>query len=87
MSTFSFELPTGIVFGPGCVKELANELQKLGVSRPLVVTDIGIVKAGILDKVIAFLPKTIPVGSSNENVDIKFFIIKFPLYNYYLFFS
>ena len=59
MSTFSFELPTGIVFGPGCIKELANELQKLGVSRPLIVTDSGIVKAGILDKVTAFLPKTV----------------------------
>ena len=59
MSTFSFELPTGIVFGPGCIKELANELQKLGVSRPLIVTDSGIVKVGILDKVLAFLPKTV----------------------------
>ncbi|MDR0497269.1 MAG: iron-containing alcohol dehydrogenase [Treponema sp.] len=57
-SMFSFELPTKITFGPGCVKELTNRLLELGVSRPLIVTDTGITVAGVLDKVLAVLPKS-----------------------------
>lgn len=57
MTLFSFELPTKILFGPGCVKELSAELTQLGVSRPLLVTDKGILAAGVLDKVAAYLPK------------------------------
>jgi len=56
-SGFSFELPTKIIFGPGCVKELANQLDALGVSRPLIVSDAGVAAAGILEKVLAALPK------------------------------
>jgi len=48
MSVFSFELPTKIVFGPGCIKELPAQLDEQGVSRPLIVTDPGVVAAGIL---------------------------------------
>jgi len=54
---FSFELPTKIIFGPGCVKELPNQLGALGVSRPLIVSDAGVAAAGVLDKVLAVLPK------------------------------
>jgi alcohol dehydrogenase class IV len=40
-TTFSF--PTAVVFGPGTVRELPQRLAGLGVSRPLVVTDKGLV--------------------------------------------
>src|SRR5829696_5981661 len=38
--TFSF--PTTVLFGPGTVKELPQRLAALGVSKPLVVTDKGL---------------------------------------------
>jgi alcohol dehydrogenase len=56
-SVFSFELPTKIIFGPGCVKELLNQLGALGVSRPLIVSDAGVAAAGVLDKVLSVLTK------------------------------
>ncbi|MCL2498369.1 MAG: iron-containing alcohol dehydrogenase [Symbiobacteriaceae bacterium] len=49
---FSFELPTRVLFGPGSLREVTKELKQLGVSKPLIVTDPGIVAAGILDKVL-----------------------------------
>jgi alcohol dehydrogenase class IV len=39
--------PTRIVLGPGALARLPGELARLGVSRPLVVTDAGVVQAGI----------------------------------------
>jgi len=54
-STFSFVLPTKIEFGPGCLKNLPNELKARKIARPLIVTDKGIAAAGILDKALALL--------------------------------
>lgn len=51
MQSFSFVLPTKIVYGPGCIQELNAELQAVGAKRLLVVTDEGITKAGILVRV------------------------------------
>jgi len=53
---FSFVLPTKIVFGAGCRRQLASALGELGVGRPLVVTDRGVLKAGILDRILTELP-------------------------------
>jgi 4-hydroxybutyrate dehydrogenase len=39
-STFSF--PTTTIFGPGAIKELPQRLKNLGLKRPLVVTDPGL---------------------------------------------
>lgn len=41
LTTFSFPTPTR--FGPGALRELPSHLSRLGVSRPLVVTDAGLV--------------------------------------------
>lgn len=41
LSTFSF--PTTTIFGPGAIKELPQRLKNLGLKRPLVVTDPGLV--------------------------------------------
>lgn len=49
ISTFGF--PTRIVFGPGAVTQLPELLVEIGVRRPLVVTDRGVVKAGLIDRV------------------------------------
>src|SRR3569623_848195 len=40
LSTFSF--PTTTIFGPGAVDELPQRLRNLGLCRPLVVTDPGL---------------------------------------------
>ncbi len=56
---------TRIVFELGAIRGLADELTQLGVSRPLIVTDGGIVAAGLLDTVIEAggLPKDTPIFS------------------------
>ncbi|MEW4567142.1 iron-containing alcohol dehydrogenase [Tautonia sp. JC769] len=48
VSTFSF--PLRILFGDGAISELPAELASLDVRRPLIVTDPGIVAAGLLDR-------------------------------------
>jgi alcohol dehydrogenase class IV len=51
ISIFSF--PTRIVFGPGAVRELGNEAKLLGIARPLLVTDRGVVACGLAEQVLA----------------------------------
>lgn len=55
ISTFAF--PTKIVFGPGAIERVAELAQGLGMKRPLVVTDPGIVKCGLLERLSAPLKK------------------------------
>jgi alcohol dehydrogenase class IV len=45
-SVMSF--PTRIVYGRGAIKELSSELKRAGATRPLLVTDKGILQAGLL---------------------------------------
>ena len=47
ISIFSF--PTRIVFGAGAIRELGGEAKRLGIERPLLVTDRGIVQCGIAE--------------------------------------
>src|SRR5512133_2428058 len=47
--------PTRIVFGEGAVKEVPKHLARLGVARPLVVTDRGLVETGLLARLTAAL--------------------------------
>jgi alcohol dehydrogenase class IV len=52
---------TKIQFDFGALKLLPDELHVLGVSRPLVVTDKGLVAAGIAARVTADLPSATPI--------------------------
>ena len=54
-SPFSFTLPTNIIYGPGCLKELSKEMKAFGGKRPIIVTDKGVRSAGILDKITSIL--------------------------------
>jgi 4-hydroxybutyrate dehydrogenase len=54
-SVMSF--PTRIVYGRGAIQELPNELKRAGASRPLLVTDKGILQAGLLRFVTPLLEK------------------------------
>ena len=46
---------TQIQFEPGAVKQLRQECQRAGITRPLIVTDAGVKAAGVLQKVLAEL--------------------------------
>ena len=48
----SYESPTRIVHGVGAIGSLGEEARRIGISRPLVVTDEGIAAAGILDQAV-----------------------------------
>ena len=48
-----FHFPVKIISADGCLSGLPSELTSLGGERPLIVTDPGIVKAGLVDKVTA----------------------------------
>jgi alcohol dehydrogenase class IV len=52
-ATFTF--PNRILFGEGARRLLAGELARLGVARPLVVSDQGLVATGLVTEVIALL--------------------------------
>ena len=51
VSVFAF--PTRIVFGVGALQRLPAEIARLGVKRPLLVTDRGVVQAGLAERVVA----------------------------------
>jgi 4-hydroxybutyrate dehydrogenase len=48
MAAVVWNYPTRIVFGEGAIAELAAEARALGMKRALIVTDPGVVKAGLL---------------------------------------
>lgn len=54
---FSFTLPTKIVYGPGCISSLIDELQLNNGNKPIIVTDKGVRNAGILDKITFLLER------------------------------
>jgi len=54
LSTFSF--PTTILFGPGAIARLPEELGKRGISRPLLVTDAGLARTPLYERVAALVP-------------------------------
>ena len=54
ISTFSF--PTRIIFGAGSIRELGTEISKHGMRKPLLVTDRGVARAGLVDRVTQAAP-------------------------------
>ncbi|MGD2041896.1 MAG: iron-containing alcohol dehydrogenase [Anaerolineae bacterium] len=47
----SFEVPTVVKHAPGAITCLPDEIKALGSQRPMLVTDKGLVNAGLVDKV------------------------------------
>ncbi len=80
---FGFFIPSMTLIGIGAAKEIPTKIRALGGKKPLIVTDPGIVAAGILDQVTALLDagkmkyavydKTIPNPTDanvHEGVDV-----------------
>jgi 4-hydroxybutyrate dehydrogenase len=60
--------PTRVVLGPGALARLPAHLARLGVRRPLVVTDAGVVKAGLAARLYAVLEAAGVRGARFEEV-------------------
>lgn len=68
----SFEVPTVMKHGLGAVSGLADEVRALGMQRPLIVTDSGIVNAGLLERV------TAPLAAANLDYEIFYDVVPNP---------
>jgi alcohol dehydrogenase len=51
LNSFSFELPTKIEYGVGVAKSLADVIKKDNFKRPLIVSDEGVARSGLLRQV------------------------------------
>jgi alcohol dehydrogenase len=58
IGSFEFVLPTRVVFGRGVCKNLADELTSLGKKHPLVITDKGLIEAGVVEEVVKGLKES-----------------------------
>lgn len=52
LSNWQYYAPAKIIFGPGSIKTIAEEVKALGASKVLIVTDKGVGGAGVLQKVL-----------------------------------
>ena len=55
MKPFEFALPTHLVFGPGTVDRIGSIARDFGMTRPLLVSDRGILDAGHVDRALKLL--------------------------------
>jgi len=65
VETFEYYFPTRIVCGPGCVSKVAEEIKKVRVRKPLLITDPGIMRAGLAVETMERLKK--------EHIDFAIF--------------
>lgn len=65
LSNFSF--PTAILFGPGAVNRLPEALSKRGMSRPLLVTDAGLARTPVFDRVMRLAPGAVVFSDVEPN--------------------
>jgi choline dehydrogenase len=65
------EVPMRIVHGAGGVAHLGDLVRELGVTRPLLVTDKGVVAAGIVDAALNHLDESVLFDDVYANPDIE----------------
>lgn len=51
MQSFKFQAPTKVIFGSDTDNDLGAEIKVLNVQKVLIVTDEGIIAAGLLERV------------------------------------
>jgi choline dehydrogenase len=64
------EVPTRLVHGPGAIASVGDALDSLGVARPLLVTDPGVVAAGLLDRALEHVRDPVVFDQVRPNPDI-----------------
>jgi choline dehydrogenase len=67
----SVDVPTRIVHGAGAISRLGDVVRELGVTRPLVVTDKGVVAAGLADAAVRHLDDNALFDDVYANPDIE----------------
>jgi choline dehydrogenase len=67
----SVEVPTRIVHGAGAIARVGELVAELGVTRPLLVTDKGVVAAGLADATLAHLENAVLFDEVWPNPDIE----------------
>jgi choline dehydrogenase len=65
------EVPTRMVHGAGAIARLGELVTQLGVTRPLLVTDKGVVAAGLADVTLAHLDNAVVFDDVHPNPDIE----------------
>lgn len=63
--SFEYNNPTKIIFGENCIRDIGLEVDSLDCSKALIVTDKGIVEAGLTERIEKFLG-TRHVGTYDE---------------------
>ena len=66
----SVEVPTRLVHGVGAISRLGETLRELGVTRPLLVTDPGVVAAGLAERALEHLDDAVVFDEVRPNPDI-----------------
>jgi choline dehydrogenase len=66
----SVDVPTRIVHGAGAISRLGELVRELGVVRPLVVTDKGVVEAGLADAALTHLDDAVLFDDVYPNPDV-----------------
>ena len=67
----SVEVPTRMVHGPGALARLGELCGELGIRRPLLVTDKGVVAAGLVEPALALLDHAVLFDGVRPNPDIE----------------
>ena len=65
------DVPTRFVHGPGAIRRLGEVLAELGVQRPFLVTDKGVVAAGLADSALGHLDDAVVFDEVYANPDIE----------------
>jgi choline dehydrogenase len=65
------EVPTRMVHGPGAIARLGELVKELGVKRPFLVTDKGVVSAGLADEALKHLEDAVVFDEVKPNPDIE----------------
>ena len=60
--TISYFLPPSIVFGAGAIRDIGEHLNALNSRRPLIVTDEGVTREGVLSQAVTPLDSGGPSG-------------------------
>jgi choline dehydrogenase len=67
----SVEVPTRMVHGPGAISRLGELAAELGIKRPLLVTDRGVVGAGLADEAFRQLDDAVLFDGVRPNPDVE----------------